>query len=110
MTTSVSCHSDLANRIAQVFPRNVKATVRHISTTPTLCDPLFAAPQGEYPEVTFRESHFLSISVNIYDEEVIVIGIEALVYTTARLTTIFVSKADSRVTCTDLSRMGRNPR
>ena len=95
--------TDLGNQLAQAIPRNVKVTVRHISTTPTPCDALFAAPQGEYPETTFCENHFLAVSIDVgedgdkkgADKEVLVFGIEALVYSTVHLTTVFVSKADS---------------
>ena len=87
----------LGDRLAQILPRNVKVTIRHISSTPTQCGALFAAPEGEDPETTFCENHFLTVSTdeNNNETEVIVFGIEALVYTTSHLTTIFVSKADS---------------
>lgn len=93
--------SDLGNLLAKVLPSNVKVTIRHISSTPTPCAALFAAPPGQAPEATFCENHFLALSVNAYgkdgqeEQEVIVFGIEVLVYSTAHLTTVFVSKADS---------------
>ncbi|KAL4805957.1 histone acetylation protein-domain-containing protein [Aspergillus unguis] len=95
---------DLGELLAKVLPTDVKVTVRHISSTPSTTTALFAASPGEEPEPTFCENHFLTASVtptNKTDEqdenhgEIIVFGIEVLVYTTAHLTTIFVSKADS---------------
>ncbi len=90
---------DLGDLLAKGLPTDVKVTVRHISSTPTATTALFAASPGEEPEPTFCENHFLSASVAPADKddgaEIIVFGIEVLVYTTAHLTTIFVSKADS---------------
>ncbi|KAL2824054.1 histone acetylation protein-domain-containing protein [Aspergillus cavernicola] len=94
---------DLGDLLAKVLPTEVKVTIRHISSTPTASTTaLFAPSPGEESEPTFCENHFLSASVtppNDKDEddgtEIIVFGIEVLVYTTAHLTTIFISKADS---------------
>ncbi|KAF7587288.1 hypothetical protein BBP40_007481 [Aspergillus hancockii] len=90
---------DLGDLLAKVLPTDVKVTIRHISSAPTPCIALFAPPPGEDPESTFCENHFLSASVNADGEddgsEIIVFGIEVLVYSTAHLTTVFVSKADS---------------
>lgn len=94
--------SDLGNLLTKALPRGVKLTIRHVSSTPVPCVALFAAPPSESPESTFRENHFLSVSITKYheqaasaDHEIVVFGIEVLVYSTAHLTTIFVSKADS---------------
>ncbi|KAI9930077.1 hypothetical protein ASPWEDRAFT_284571 [Aspergillus wentii DTO 134E9] len=90
--------ADLGSLLAKVLPADVKVTIRHVSSVPTQCVALFAAPPGEAPETTFCENHFLTASINIDDkdgQEVIVFGIEVLVYSSAHLTTIFVSKADS---------------
>ncbi|KAL4740045.1 histone acetylation protein-domain-containing protein [Aspergillus similis] len=89
----------LGDLLAKVLPTNVKVTIRHISSTPATSTALFAPPPGEEPEPTFYENHFLVVSV-VPDgkgdgAEIIVFGIEVLIYTTAHLTTIFVSKADS---------------
>ncbi|KAL4772757.1 histone acetylation protein-domain-containing protein [Aspergillus nidulans var. acristatus] len=89
----------LGDLLAKVLPTDVKVTIRHISSTPATSTALFAPPPGEEPEPTFCENHFLVASV-IPDgkddgAEIIVFGIEVLIYTTAHLTTIFVSKADS---------------
>ncbi|KAL3487727.1 histone acetylation protein-domain-containing protein [Aspergillus germanicus] len=95
---------DLGDLLAKVLPTGVKLTIRHISSTPTASTALFAPSPGEEAEPTFCENHFLSASITPADKgkgndgaeaEIIVFGIEVLVYTTAHLTTIFVSKADS---------------
>lgn len=91
---------DLWELLAQELPAGVKITVRHVTSTPTPCAALFAAPPGEEPEDTFCANHFLSVSIHKGDRsdrgpEIIVFGIEVLVYSTAHLTTLFVSKADS---------------
>ncbi|KAL2010487.1 hypothetical protein VTN00DRAFT_6294 [Thermoascus crustaceus] len=89
---------DLGDLLAEVLPKDVKTTLRHISTPPTPCEAIFSAPPGEDPETTFCENHFLTVSINRDDkdeEELIVFGIEVLIYSTDRLTTIFISKADS---------------
>ncbi|KAL4883046.1 histone acetylation protein-domain-containing protein [Aspergillus karnatakaensis] len=92
---------DLGDLLAKVLPTDAKVTIRHVSSTPTATTALFAAPPGEEPEPTFLENHFLSASVTVTPkdkdegEEIIVYGIEVLIYTAAHLTTIFVSKADS---------------
>ena len=66
-------------------------------SSPKPCDPLFSAPQGSEPEKTRLANHFLAVSnkPNGETDDVLFLGIEALVYTTCNLTTIFVSKADS---------------
>ncbi|KAH8423567.1 H3 histone acetyltransferase RTT109 [Aspergillus melleus] len=97
---------DLGDLLAKVLPTDVKLTIRHVSSVPTRCVALFAPPPGEEPESTFCENHFLSVSIaadanadqnaaSASASELIVFGIEVLVYSTAHLTTIFVSKADS---------------
>ncbi|GKZ20983.1 hypothetical protein AbraIFM66951_010192 [Aspergillus brasiliensis] len=89
---------ELGELLAERLPVPVELTIRHVSSTPTPSTALFAAPPGETSEPTFCENHFLSASVNLAEKdgaEVIVFGMEVLVYSTAHLTTIFVSKADS---------------
>ncbi|KAK1143849.1 hypothetical protein N8T08_005962 [Aspergillus melleus] len=97
---------DLGDLLAKVLPTDVKLTIRHVSSVPTRCVALFAPPPGEESESTFCENHFLSVSIaadanadqnaaSASASELIVFGIEVLVYSTAHLTTIFVSKADS---------------
>lgn len=88
--------ADLADLVAKLLPTGVEITVRHVSSIPTPCEALFAAAPGQVPEPTFCENHFLSISIDSKDQdETIIFGMEVMVYNTAHLTTIFVSKADS---------------
>ncbi|KAG0156088.1 hypothetical protein PDIDSM_3264 [Penicillium digitatum] len=88
--------ADLADLLAKVLPTGVELTVRHVSSTPTTCEALFAAAPGQFSEPTFCENHFLSVSIDPkYDGETIIFGMEVMVYNTAHLTTIFISKTDS---------------
>ncbi|KAJ5958738.1 histone H3-K56 acetyltransferase [Penicillium vulpinum] len=88
--------ADLGDLLAKVLPTGVEITVRHVSSTPTPCEALFAAAPGQLSEPTFCENHFLSVSIDSNDDgETIIFGMEVMVYNTAHLTTIFVSKADS---------------
>ncbi|KAJ5177155.1 histone H3-K56 acetyltransferase [Penicillium canariense] len=89
---------DLGDLLAKLLPTGAELTVRHVSSTPAPSDALFAAAPGQDPEPTFCENHFLSVSIDSSKHggaEIIVFGMEVLVYNTAHLTTIFVSKADS---------------
>ncbi|KAJ5947902.1 hypothetical protein N7466_000917 [Penicillium verhagenii] len=91
-------HGDLGDLLAKVLPTGAEVTVRHISSTPVPSVALFAAAPGHQPESTFCENHFLSVSIDSPKDaaaEIIVFGIEVLIYNSAHLTTIFVSKADS---------------
>ncbi|KAJ5673147.1 histone H3-K56 acetyltransferase [Penicillium longicatenatum] len=89
---------DLGDLLAKVLPTGAELTVRHVSSTPARSVALFAAAPGQEPESTFCESHFLSVSIDSPKDdgaEIIVFGMEVLIYNSAHLTTIFVSKADS---------------
>lgn len=93
----------LAEIIAKATPKDVKLFVRHLATKPTPCDAVFAAPPSNPPEPTTCENHFLTVSIELPEEEktegsngeLFIFAVEVLVYSTARLTTVFVSKADS---------------
>lgn len=98
----MAAEGDLGDLLAKVLPTGAQITVRHVSSTPAPSAALFAAAPGQTTEATFCENHFLSVSIDApkgYGEhegaEIIVFGMEVLVYTTTHLTTIFVSKADS---------------
>ncbi|OOF94796.1 hypothetical protein ASPCADRAFT_208454 [Aspergillus carbonarius ITEM 5010] len=89
---------DLGELLAEGLPGHVELSIRHVSSTPTPSTALFAAPPGETPEPTFCTNHFLTAAINLDKSdgaEIIVFGMEVLVYSTAHLTTVFVSKADS---------------
>ncbi|KAF4555189.1 Histone acetyltransferase-like protein [Elsinoe fawcettii] len=85
----------LYNRLAERLPLGSRFKFNHISTPPTKCDPLFAPPPGRKPERTYCESHFLTVSGSKDGRSLLLFAVEVLVFTTKRLTTIFVSKADS---------------
>jgi regulator of Ty1 transposition protein 109 len=99
--------TELYSRIETVLGVGSKYKVHHLSTRPTKTDALFAAAPAKRPQRTFCESHFLTLSVASSNSSspdssasqppghVFVFAIEVLVYTTATLTTLFVSKADS---------------
>ncbi|RTE68300.1 hypothetical protein BHE90_017324 [Fusarium euwallaceae] len=101
---------DLQNRLASVLPSGYDFSVYHISTPPTKTDPLYSPPPNERPERTYCENHFLAVSIDAptqaseskdaeagdeLKKQVLVLGVEVFIYTTARSTTLFVSKADS---------------
>ncbi|KAJ9640075.1 hypothetical protein H2201_007602 [Coniosporium apollinis] len=94
-----SAEASLTDRLAQVLPEGTTFTFHHLSTPPTKCAPLFAAPPGAKPERTYCESQFLTVSIpskaSDNDERVFVLAIEVFIYSTRYLTTLFVSKADS---------------
>ena len=92
----------LKDLLAEQLPKDVPFTFYHYSTPPSKSPALFSAPPHLKSERTYCESHFLSATIKPNDaqvsrlpEELLVLAIEVLIYTTKRLTTIFVSKADS---------------
>lgn len=90
----------LADLLAEVLPKDIKLNVRHISTPPAQCEAIFSAPPGEEAETTFCENHFFVASLNRNNngdigDEIAVLAIEVAIYSTDRLTILFVSKADS---------------
>ncbi|KAM0549804.1 hypothetical protein ACHAPJ_009243 [Fusarium lateritium] len=94
--------NDLGTRLASVLPKGHNFSIYHISTPPTKSDPLYSPPPNERPERTYCENHFLAVSIDAPAEspdepkkQVLVLGVEVFIYTTARSTTLFVSKADS---------------
>ena len=98
----VSNRKSLKDLLAEQLPKGVPFAFYHYSTPPSKSPALFSAPPHGKSERTYCESHFLSATIRPKDaqesrlpEELLVLAIEVLVYTTKRLTTIFVSKADS---------------
>jgi regulator of Ty1 transposition protein 109 len=99
---NIATTDSLYDLLAARLPKDVAFTFYHYSTPPTKSPALFSAPPHMKSERTFCESHFLAASITPKDvagsntgAELLVLAIEILVYTTKRLTTIFVSKADS---------------
>lgn len=108
MSTQEPIDGDLSSRFASVLPKDRQFTIHHLSTAPYKTDALFSAPPNERPDRTFCETHFLTVSVqvpenangtnnltNTKSREVMVLGLEIYIYTTAHSSILFVSKADS---------------
>ncbi|KAI0599206.1 histone acetylation protein-domain-containing protein [Biscogniauxia sp. FL1348] len=106
----------LAEEIARVLHKDVKVSAYHLSTTPTIADSLCYPPashpaaEGQVgpterrpskPLKTYCEKHFLAVSIDTENDEpgspkqVLILGLEIYIYTTAFSTIIFVAKADS---------------
>lgn len=105
----------LVEQLAQVLPEQTKFAVHHLSTPPTLAEPLNNPPAlptepnkdvAESPSVdvrprkplkTYCEKHFLAVSIEYpaSKEQLLVLALEVYIYTTSFSTIIFVSKADS---------------
>lgn len=91
--------SELSSLLASVLPVSVHCKAYYIATPFVSSSPLFSPVPGQVQEPTECSNHLLLVTVDAGREgpkdEVIVFAIEVFVYTTTRLTTIFVSKADS---------------
>lgn len=114
------CSAALLDKLANVLPKGYKFTVNHLSTPPTKTESLCSPPPGAHPDRTYRESHFLAVSIDAIAKtrdrstpttlpsspvthggsndglrQVLVLALEVFIFTTAWSTTFFVSKADS---------------
>lgn len=102
----------LVERLESLLPKGFKFGIYHLSTPPTRTEALYSAPPGERPDKTYREDHFLAISIDVEPDKtadqaasareqgneprrVLVLALEVFLFTTASSTTLFVSKADS---------------
>ena len=85
----------LNERLAEALPKDCCFQIHHLSSPPTPCPAIYAAPPGGKQEKTFCESHFISVSIDVNGQQLQVFALEVLLYTTENLTTLFVSKADS---------------
>jgi regulator of Ty1 transposition protein 109 len=101
----------LVEKLKLLLPKGYEFGIYHLSTPPTRTEALYSAPQGERPDKTYREDHFLAISINARSghtgetagakepgteqRRVLVLALEVFLFTTAFSTTLFVSKADS---------------
>ncbi|OQO14067.1 hypothetical protein B0A48_00943 [Cryoendolithus antarcticus] len=95
----------LRDALAAALSRDFRCRIRYTHTPAKPCESLFSAPPGEDPERTKLASHFLTISTPLQSsadghreadvEHHFVFAMEVLVYTTRKLTTLFISKADS---------------
>lgn len=98
MTSSIT-HPSLHDTLAFNLPSGLKLRYYHVSSPPTPCDPIYAAPPGRKPERTHSEPHSLLVTTATIRDglaaEVAVYAIELILYTTNHISTLFVSKADS---------------
>lgn len=89
----------LESLLAHCLPLGHSFRTYHVSTPPTLTCALYTPPPGTPPEKTYCESHLLLVAHDVQKSppvaSVSIFALEILVYTTAHLTTVFVSKADS---------------
>ena len=88
----------LTEHLRATLPAGLALRVYHVSTPSRSSPALFAAPTGHDEEQTYCESHFIGFAVPNYGDEIYdiqIYAVELLIYSTANLTTIFVSKADS---------------
>ncbi|KAI8630368.1 hypothetical protein F5Y19DRAFT_429809 [Xylariaceae sp. FL1651] len=95
----------LVEALARVLPKDSHFTAWHLSTTPNITDALYYPPALRFatdkrpskPLKTYCEKHFLAVSIADPNtsKDVLVLGLELYIYTTAFSTTIFVAKADS---------------
>ncbi|CAN8096219.1 unnamed protein product [Discula destructiva] len=116
------CSAALLDKLANVLPSGYRFTINHLSTPPTKTEPLYSPPPGARPDRTYRESHFLAVSIDALAtprarpappnsslpslpltpgasvdglRQVLVLALEIFIFTTAWSSTFFVSKADS---------------
>ncbi|KAF1941186.1 hypothetical protein EJ02DRAFT_503667 [Clathrospora elynae] len=99
---SIGGARSLKELLAEQLPKEVPITFYHYSTPPYKSSALFSAPPHGKAERTYCESHTLAASIIPKQseflqvpDELLILAIEVLIYTTRNLTTIFVSKADS---------------
>lgn len=93
---TIKSNCTLEHRLEAALPEAKDIHINHISTVPDRCESLYAQAPGQPEEETYREKHFLLASLQHHrDGRIPIYGLEVIVYTTAQLTTIFVSKADS---------------
>ncbi|KAK5655636.1 hypothetical protein OQA88_5567 [Cercophora sp. LCS_1] len=115
--SGVVSSESLLDKLAAVLPQGYKFGVHHLSTPPTKTEALCSAPPGERENKTYRENHFLAVSIDSSSEvaasskraspgaedtkeprppkPVLVFAIEVFIFTTAYQTIFFISKADS---------------
>ncbi|KAL8787366.1 MAG: hypothetical protein Q9213_002249 [Squamulea squamosa] len=85
----------LKAKLAASLPKGHRFIIHYLSTPPTPSPAIYSAPPGQKPEKTNYESHFLSVSILHDRQRIQIFALEVLIYATRRLTTFFVSKADS---------------
>ncbi|KAH6655234.1 histone acetylation protein-domain-containing protein [Truncatella angustata] len=99
--------NSLVDELAQVLPKDTHFTAHHLSTPPTITEPLCYPPayptnsngeaRARKPLKTYCEKHFLAISIHApaSKAQVLAFALELYIYTTAHSSILFVAKADS---------------
>ncbi|KAI9807216.1 MAG: hypothetical protein M1825_005934 [Sarcosagium campestre] len=99
MDCTARATASLEDKLAGELPKDYKFTIYHIATPLARCPAIYSSPPGIKPESTSCENHFLAVAIDPPTEQEagrqLVLAIEIIIYTTANLTTLFVSKADS---------------
>ncbi|KAL8772860.1 MAG: hypothetical protein Q9209_002205 [Squamulea sp. 1 TL-2023] len=85
----------LKAKLAVSLPKSHRFIIHYLCSPPTPSPAIYSAPPGQKPEKTICESHFLSVSILHDRQRIQLFALEVLVYATRRLTTLFISKADS---------------
>lgn len=91
----LSGSSMLKETLQSVLPKDIHFKFYHISTPPEKSEPLTSPPSGHSAQKTYRECHFLAITIQSEEGEVLAFAIEVFIYSTNTTSTFFVSKADS---------------
>lgn len=95
----MNSHVPLSEKLADALPLPIGANLKlhHVSTPPTPSSrAIFAAAPGAKEQSTFCESHFLAITIPTPSHcGLLALAAEILIFTTADLTLIFVSKVDT---------------
>ncbi|KAL9106684.1 MAG: hypothetical protein Q9227_008336 [Pyrenula ochraceoflavens] len=94
----MAVENSLLDALSGALPIDHTFNIYHVLTSPSACQPIFAAPPNSPPTLTTCESHFLAISLpsgEKLEDELLVFALEILIYTSDDLVTIFVAKADS---------------
>ena len=108
--------SSLGTKLSRALPKSKQFHIYHISTPPIKTTALCSAPPGERDDKTYVEKHFVAVAIDIeaspkvdhhsqatehgngsskQQSQVLVMGVEIFVFTTAHSSVFFVSKADS---------------
>ena len=87
--------TSLAAALSLLLPRELRFHIHHVVSPTITCDPLFAPPPGAKPDETTQELHIFSVSIDHKGALLHILALEAIIYETSSLTTLFVSKADS---------------
>jgi regulator of Ty1 transposition protein 109 len=97
-----STGNGLQEKLTQALPAPFTCQTRYIHSPANPSDPLFSPLPGQEPEKTRCSNHFLTVGVDaaslpqsVATGHVVSFAIEVLIYSSKRVTTIFVSKLDS---------------